>query len=153
MNLWCALTIKYLAILTNLGLKTRLKQLFGFLLLDIMLYGMRYICQFLCSINCHKHRYLTKVDCSRHICLPNVPFIKSRVLVAGTTKANGQVRHAGQVNRCGHVNSQYLEAPTSRTYIHNQAGITCHLSVLNSLYMNASYPTVAEVTNMESLAF
>jgi hypothetical protein len=53
-------------------------------------------------------KFLRETDCSRHIGLQNIHFNKTRVTVAGTNKAGGPTRQAGQVNRCAGFNCQHF---------------------------------------------
>ncbi len=74
----------------------------------------------------YHHRYLWKVDFSRHINLQKIHFNNTRALVAGINKLMGwQGRQAGSTD-VRTLAANIFAAATDRTNVHNKRGDWCN---------------------------
>ncbi len=77
------------------------------------------------------HRYIRKVDSSRHISLQKSTTTQQKCLKWAQTRQRqtGWVRQMDRVNRCATLNCQYFLAATNRPNIQNRIGSMHHESV------------------------
>jgi hypothetical protein len=69
------------------------------------------------------HRYLRKVDFSRHISFQKISFYKTRALVAGTSMAGRQKRQVGWVIDKPYIAANIFAAATNRTNKTDRLGL------------------------------
>ncbi len=74
----------------------------------------------------YHHRYLWKVDFSRHISLQKIHFSNTRALVAGTNKQVGWQGRQARSTDVAELAVNIFAATTDRTNVHNKTGDRCN---------------------------